>query len=329
MRNRLITARRRNLLIEHRETEYTVEIDWVRVMDIPLAKDSHRTGPRININMEIITFSIVFFFNHRMSRPTGGRNFQPRYVRAGRPPRSRGRRVPLLVGERISDSPAILPGIPCLSDDQIEECSRVLMYRDSLNGVGNCGLTCRDFSVLGPCGWLNDSVINQFLRLLSARGERCFAHSTFFWTKLNQSGYNFEGVKKWGTKVGMNICDHDLVLVPIHLGNHWTLGVIDITNCVTQYLDPLGKELSIFHEQMHRYMNDAAIECSLPVRRWSSVSPTCLPLQETTYDCGVFICIYAFYISRREPIPRRFGQGGVDRMRMRILMDIIGGRLSY
>ena len=82
---------------------------------------------------------------------------------------------------------------------------------------------------LGPyLGWLNDEVINFILELLKARsgsGEglpNAHFFSTHFYTKLASDGYaavrRWTGVPSKGTMV--DLFSMDLVVVPIHLGNH-------------------------------------------------------------------------------------------------------------
>lgn len=50
---------------------------------------------------------------------------------------------------------------------------------------------------------------------------KCYAFSSFFYPKL--MNYNYQMVKRWTKKV--DIFSYDIILVPVHLGLHWTLSV--------------------------------------------------------------------------------------------------------
>lgn len=66
--------------------------------------------------------------------------------------------------------------------------------------------------------------MNFYMGLLVERSKKegypaVYAFNTFFYSKLISTSH--KGVKKW-TK-GVDIFEHDVILVPIHLRIHWTL----------------------------------------------------------------------------------------------------------
>lgn len=66
--------------------------------------------------------------------------------------------------------------------------------------------------------------MNFYMGLLVERSKKqgypaVYAFNTFFYAKLSSTSH--KGVKKW-TK-GVDIFEHDIILVPIHLRTHWTL----------------------------------------------------------------------------------------------------------
>jgi sentrin-specific protease 1 len=90
-----------------------------------------------------------------------------------------------------------------------------------------------NIQTLGPTAWLDDEVINFYGALIQQRSERTAELprvlwiNTFFYPLLNgRRGYQYERVRKW-TKA-CDIFDYDKILVPIHLGNHWCLAVVDM-----------------------------------------------------------------------------------------------------
>lgn len=91
----------------------------------------------------------------------------------------------------------------------------------------NTQITRRDLHTLHGLNWLNDEVINFYMNLICERSKeadfkRCYAFSTFFYPKLLKEGYS-QSLKRWTRRV--DLFSHDLVLIPIHLGLHWTLAV--------------------------------------------------------------------------------------------------------
>lgn len=114
--------------------------------------------------------------------------------------------------------------------------------------IDSVGITASQLRCLQPGEWLNDEVINAYLsmivhrsadkcarplstqeRLDGTRPLKCFAFSTFFWVTLTEPQYDYQRVRRWTTRKKVDIFDHDLVFVPLHIHKvHWALGVIDM-----------------------------------------------------------------------------------------------------
>lgn len=89
-------------------------------------------------------------------------------------------------------------------------------------------ITRKDIATLGGLNWLNDEVINFYMNLLMERGKldnfpKVYAMNTFFYPKLQSGGHS--SLKRWTRKV--DIFSMDLVVIPIHLGIHWCMSIID------------------------------------------------------------------------------------------------------
>ncbi len=87
-------------------------------------------------------------------------------------------------------------------------------------------------------------VINYYLWLAVERSEqreqrekralpRCYAFSTFFYTKLSSDG--FAGVSRWTRR--LDLFTFDLVFVPVHLAVHWCLAVCFLTYSIIPLLN--------------------------------------------------------------------------------------------
>ncbi|NXJ86933.1 SENP1 protease, partial [Trogon melanurus] len=102
-------------------------------------------------------------------------------------------------------------------------------------------ITRKDIQTLNNLNWLNDEVINFYMNLLMERSKEkglpaVHAFNTFFFTKLKTAGY--QAVKRWTKKV--DVFSVDLLLVPIHLGVHWCLAVVDFRKKTITYYDSMG-----------------------------------------------------------------------------------------
>lgn len=82
--------------------------------------------------------------------------------------------------------------------------------------------------LLSGLNWLNDEVINFYMNMIIERGKnpkwpKTYAFNTFFYVKLLNTGP--QSLRRWTKKV--DIFSHDIICVPIHLGMHWCMAIID------------------------------------------------------------------------------------------------------
>ncbi|XP_032924469.1 sentrin-specific protease 2 [Catharus ustulatus] len=179
---------------------------------------------------------------------------------------------------------------------------------DVLSRAFKLDVTRDDISTLQPQGWLNDKVINFYMSLLMERSKKegypaVYAFSTFFYSKLSSTSH--KGVKKW-TK-GVDIFEHDIILVPIHLRVHWTLLVVDLREKTITYFDSLGQRGDQICKTVLKYLEEESKEkrnIELTASEWTlhSMGPEEIPQQDNGSDCGVFVCKFADFISRDKPI---------------------------
>lgn len=116
-----------------------------------------------------------------------------------------------------------------------------------LSQAFNADINGKDIQTLRGLNWLNDEIINFYMNLVCERSrelaesspdyKRCYAFSTFFYPKLAKEGYS-QSLKRWTRKV--DLFAHDLILIPVHLGLHWTLAVIDISSREIRYYDSMN-----------------------------------------------------------------------------------------
>ncbi|NWI06938.1 SENP2 protease, partial [Tichodroma muraria] len=179
---------------------------------------------------------------------------------------------------------------------------------DILSKAFKLTVTREDICTLQPQGWLNDRIMNFYMGLLVERSKKegypaVYAFNTFFYSKLSSTSH--KGVKKW-TK-GVDIFEHDVILVPIHLRIHWTLLVVDLREKTIKYFDSLGQKGDHICKTVLKYLEEESREkrnIELTASEWTlhSMGTEEIPQQDNGSDCGVFVCKFADFISRDKPI---------------------------
>jgi sentrin-specific protease 1 len=131
---------------------------------------------------------------------------------------------------------------------------------------------------LRPRKWLNDEVINYYVKNCLARQDEMlcaretgrrrshfynsFFVQTMFDEKNNDPGlrgiYNYESVKNWSVKVpGKDIFKLKYIFCPINPDNsHWTLAVIFMEDKRIQYYDSMGGTNTAKLEGLLEYVKD-------------------------------------------------------------------------
>lgn len=192
--------------------------------------------------------------------------------------------------------------------------------------------------------------------------KRSHFFKSFFITKLLNEGhanpdldgtYEYRNVKRWSKKApGKDIFNLDKVFFPINEGRmHWLCGVADITNKRVQIYDSMGSNGTHYLGSIFRYLQDEHMDkkkTPLPdIDQWELVecerdtprqrNGKCLesdgsPETTTTttltcssgYDCGVFTCMFADFISKSCPLV--FSQEHITQCRERIALSIMNGK---
>ncbi|CAG9462350.1 unnamed protein product [Pedinophyceae sp. YPF-701] len=228
------------------------------------------------------------------------------------------------------------------------------------NGPANLVLTGNDVATLRGLGWLNDEVMNCYLALLQARDTRwreeergtpkCHFFNTFFFAKLyyNNRKYDYAGVKRWTKTKAIQrqgqksecVLDCDLLLVPVHLGNHWTCAAVDLRNKALHFLDSLGGACDEALESMACWVRDEYKDKRgevMDVSDWERTAwGSDCPQQDNCSDCGVFSLMFANLLSRGLAPPLQYELDGeevlcADRMpyfRKRVAYDILQQRVD-
>lgn len=148
-----------------------------------------------------------------------------------------------------------------------------------------------------------------------------YAFNTFFYWKLSTTGYS--SIYRWTKKV--DIFSKDKLIIPIHMEliNHWCLVCVDFKEKSIKYYDSLGErnfkcmKLILFYllmEHTHKKHRE------LSVNGWLLKNIKDCPQQENDWDCGVFVCMYAEYLTRGASL--NFSQKDMDNFRKQIRSEI-------
>jgi Ulp1 family protease len=150
----------------------------------------------------------------------------------------------------------------------------------------------------GDLGWLNDEIINAYMQAVVDYGNgdggtrrtgppRYHAFNSFFYKKLSEGGPG--PLARWSKRAkieGDKLLQVELIFIPVHLGNHWTLLVVSGTKKSIEYFDSLNgsparllknAKLWLQSELKEKWVED----------EWK-VPSTLGPCQRNGYDCGVF-----------------------------------------
>ncbi|EDL04211.1 SUMO1/sentrin specific peptidase 1, isoform CRA_c [Mus musculus] len=192
-------------------------------------------------------------------------------------------------------------------------------------------ITRKDIQTLNHLNWLNDEIINFYMNMLMERSkEKGFpsvhAFNTFFFTKLKTAGY--QAVKRWTKKV--DVFSVDILLVPIHLGVHWCLAVVDFRRKSITYYDSMGGINNEACRILLQYLKQESVDKKrkeFDTNGWQLFSKKSqeIPQQMNGSDCGMFACKYADCITKDRPI--NFTQQHMPYFRKRMVWEILHRKL--
>ena len=223
-----------------------------------------------------------------------------------------------------------------LTDEQAEKVDEALRPGDPdeiLAELLKIPISRLDMATLRPGQWLNDEVINFFLKLLEQREVEatwpsCHFHQTTFYPKLAEepAGYKYSHVAEWTR--GKDVFSKDLIMVPIHRPGHWTLAVINMKQQRFEYYDSLRGPPGFVFENLRRWLEDESLDkkgVSLDTTGWTEVvwKQGQTPQQRNSWDCGMFLIRTADWLARGAVLS--FTQEDMEHLRRLTVLEILEG----
>ena len=229
---------------------------------------------------------------------------------------------------QLTDLPILAPEMEAIINNSLnssEETVLIDAYRIPIRPS--------DVKTLLNGKWLNDNIINFYMQMIVARWEEdrenfrsVYALSSFFYPKLMQGGY--DSIKRWIKDV--DIFSHSLILIPVHVErDHWCLATIDMEAKLIVYYDSLGGKnnpalrlIDSFLQQEHLTKRGSALGIN-----YEKMNAKNIPQQKNGSDCGMFVCKFAEYLSRKAEFT--FSQSNMPYFRKRMMYEITRNELLY
>ncbi|XP_044535203.1 sentrin-specific protease 1 [Gracilinanus agilis] len=232
---------------------------------------------------------------------------------------------------KVTDSEEEFPEITEEMEKEIKNVFRNGNQDEILSEAFRLTITRKDIQTLNNLNWLNDEIINFYMNMIMERSKEkgmpsVHAFNTFFFTKLKTAGY--QAVKRWTKKV--DVFSVDILLVPIHLGVHWCLAVIDFRKKYITYYDSMGGINSEACRILLQYLKQESLDKKrkeFDTNGWLLFSKKSqeIPQQMNGSDCGMFACKYADCITKDRPI--NFTQQHMPYFRKRMVWEILHRKL--
>lgn len=186
-------------------------------------------------------------------------------------------------------------------------------------------ITVRDLCTLADGHWLNDNIIDFYLNMVSERFPEVYCWTTHFFTTMKSKGY--QGVARWAKRRKVNVTEKNLIVVPINImSTHWAVAVIDNVAATISYYDSLASNGNLNAVQLlQQYMIKECERLLVQPKEYVLHANMKTPQQLNGFDCGVFSCTVAKFISGKQPLT--FGQNDMKTIRRRMAYEIINKSL--
>jgi len=165
-------------------------------------------------------------------------------------------------------------------------------------------LTRRDILSLNPSTWLNDEVINSWMKHVCDTGNTqrgwtaksnepppFVPYSSHWYTTVN-GAKGVSAVARWGRRFKFasgGLLKTEIVLFPINLNNHWTLLVVYPSERRIEYMDSFGGAGRPIISKVREWLQ-MELGSLYKAADWNDCLIGESPDQTNGFDCGAFVC---------------------------------------
>ena len=195
-----------------------------------------------------------------------------------------------------------------------------------LVNISGIAVTRADLETLDGLNWLNDKIMDVYLNLVAKRSQedsslpRVYAFSVFLMQVYAEHGYG--NVRLWTQQV--DLFSHDMLLVPVHMKDHWCMTIVDLRLKQITYFDSMFDRNDGFLRKVLHYLRDEMMDkknSQLVQEDWLLTHSEDHPKQLNSSDCGVFALKFADYASR--DLKLNFTQADIPYFRQRMIFEIL------
>ncbi|TNV80992.1 hypothetical protein FGO68_gene15811 [Halteria grandinella] len=172
----------------------------------------------------------------------------------------------------------------------------------------NYEISRSSFERLQPGRWLNDEVINAYIKLINDRTAQksltnAYVMNTFFYTMLEEMAkrgdYSFAKIERCLRRQKVDLKAYALTLIPVNLTHsHWLFLAVDFKAWTVYVIDSIGcaQELAQGYLDVVRpFLNDFQGNSSI---EWTIEVTQSIPKQLNGFDCGLCTCVNMELLSR-------------------------------
>lgn len=216
---------------------------------------------------------------------------------------------------------------------------------DEVIVTGYVQIKRKDMRTLRESQWLNDEIINMVSNLVKKflekpdkeRVPKIYLPLTFFTSKLMSdklNKFNFDNVKRWTTRAKVDVFACDFLIFPRNITNtHWACVFVDMKRKIVWNLDSLGRSDPTFGNIILRWLRHEHSDKKkslLLTSDWKILGPPeKLPQQNNSSDCGMFLCLYVYYLAHGKiPCTDDFDQNQMSMFRKMVALWIIKQEIS-
>ncbi|CAL2047953.1 unnamed protein product [Caenorhabditis brenneri] len=222
-------------------------------------------------------------------------------------------------------------GLPDAADSLIERAwNKTLAPNEKFVEAFSIDIYRKDLLTLTGLHWLNDNIVTIYLQLICDRSvqhpeyPKTYAFPTIFYTNIITKGY--PSVRRYTRKI--DLFSFEIILVPVHLGMHWCMAVIDMVERKIELYDSLYDGNTDVLPALKKYIAEESLDkkkVEFDFSGWKIYQMEDIPRQQNGSDCGVFSCQFGECASRRQA--PCFTQTNMPYFRKRMAYEIVEQKL--